>query len=93
MINETSEQDLMMLHCLQALEKPYRAKCYENRSEQNHRPVACAFARQTNENHNGHCGGQNHARSHFSIALHLTRPKISDRWRGRVWLQVKCGSH
>ena len=23
----------------------------------------------------------------------LTRPKISDRWRGRVSLQVECGSH
>ncbi len=23
----------------------------------------------------------------------LTRPKISDRWRGRVWLQVECGNH
>ena len=25
--------------------------------------------------------------------MHLTRPKISDRWRGRVWLLVECGSH
>ena len=24
---------------------------------------------------------------------HLTRHKISDRWRGRVWLLVECGSH
>jgi len=23
----------------------------------------------------------------------LTRHKISDRWRGRVWLLVECGSH
>jgi hypothetical protein len=23
----------------------------------------------------------------------LTRPKISDRWRERVWLRVECGSH
>jgi hypothetical protein len=23
----------------------------------------------------------------------LTRHKISDRWRRRVWLQVECGSH
>jgi hypothetical protein len=23
----------------------------------------------------------------------LTRHKISDRWRERVWLQVECGSH
>src|SRR4051812_3635699 len=25
--------------------------------------------------------------------IRLTRHKISDRWRGRVWLQVECGSH
>jgi hypothetical protein len=24
---------------------------------------------------------------------HLTRHEISDRWRGRVWPQVECGSH
>ncbi len=23
----------------------------------------------------------------------LTRHKISDRWRERAWLHVKCGSH
>ena len=26
-------------------------------------------------------------------AEHLTRHKISDRWRKRAWLQVECGSH
>ena len=31
--------------------------------------------------------------SFHSDALGLTRPKISDRWRGRASLQVECGSH
>jgi hypothetical protein len=25
--------------------------------------------------------------------MRLTRHKISDRWRERVWLRVECGSH
>src|SRR4051812_43787193 len=30
---------------------------------------------------------------HQTALYHLTRPKISDRWRGRVSLPVECGSH
>src|SRR5205823_3196030 len=33
----------------------------------------------------------NRSRSH--VTLRLTRPKISDRWRGRAWLRTECGSH
>ena len=30
---------------------------------------------------------------HGHSVYRLTRPKISDRWRGRAWLQAECGSH
>src|SRR3954468_12245191 len=32
-------------------------------------------------------------RAKMNARIDLTKPKISDRWRGRVWLQVECGSH
>src|SRR5436309_1594905 len=32
-------------------------------------------------------------RSRIATVKDLTRHKISDRWRGRVWLQFECGSH
>jgi hypothetical protein len=69
MIHEASEHDSMMLHCIQAVEEPYRAKCYENRSKPDHWPVAGAFARQPNKNYDSYRSGQNHACSRQTIAL------------------------
>src|SRR4051812_42425385 len=57
-----------------------RLKCYKPR------PEAFALHECVGEAHHlfGNIAG---------CAHHLTRLKISDRWRERAWLQVKYGSH
>lgn len=34
-----------------------------------------------------------HGRAWWSNPGGLTRPRISDRWRGRSWLEFECGSN
>src|SRR5215203_4681957 len=38
------------------------------------------------------CGGS-YQRGSCERHKHLTRPEISDCWRGRAWLRLRCGSH